>query len=78
MVKVLERNQKEIDYLTNDNIGIDDIDADSILAKYEDDALWEEKFLNADGALKRLLVDVMDVDVTKFNRNGMAKREFDV
>ncbi len=65
MVKLLERNQNEMDYLTNDNIGIDDIDADRILAKYEDDALWEEKFSNADGALKRLLVDVMDVDVMK-------------
>ena len=71
MVKLLELNQEEMSYLTNENIGLDDHDADSILAKYEDDALWEEKFSNADGALKRLLVDVMDVD--DMARDDIAK-----
>ena len=73
MIKLLEYNQKEINYLTNENMGLNDRDVDDILAKYEDDAIWEEKFFNSDDALKRLLVDVMDVDVMEFDRNGMAK-----
>ncbi len=77
MIKLLEYNQKEMDYLTDENMGLNDRDIDGILAKYEDDAVWEEKFFNSDAALKRLLVDVIDVNVTDFDRNGMAKEVMD-
>jgi len=77
MIKLLEYNQKDMDYLTDEKMGLNDRDIDGILAKYEDDAMWEEKFFNSDDALKRLLIDVIGVNVTDFNRSGMTKEVID-